>query len=263
VKNWLSKRLIEELHSIKTDSLAGKEAMIAKLPALSLAPVVGLYYATFLAERVEFTDSYIEYEFSPVSLKLMRPRNVHKEFIKQIDTKFAEADLSEEPAALQMIIDENLINVVLGMFLKIDTMYSLRELLAVDPRLIMMRQLLTTTTVGMAITSFKQEYGEGRPIDLVLTSSHEFMTTGLGKVNPTGVSIDANGNYQGLMNVGAQIIVTNKEGKQVEARALYIQFQLKGKMFVADAQHDNRTLVIMPKSVNMPIFKVMNSQGDE
>ena len=34
-------------------------------------------------------------------------------------------------------------------------------------------------------------------------------------------------------------------------------------MFVADAQHDNRTLVIMPKSVNMPIFKVMNSQGDE
>lgn len=209
LESWISKRLIDVLHNIKTDSLAGKEAVISKLPALSLAPVVGLYYATFLAERVDFTDSYIEYEFSPVSLKLMKPKNLHKEFIKKIDTKFADSDNSEEPSALQLIVDENLINVVMGMFLKIDTMYSLRELLAADPRLVMMRQLMTTTTIGMAIPSFKEEYGEGKPIDLVLTSSHEFMTSGLGSVNPTGVSIDANGNFQGLVNIGAQIIVTN------------------------------------------------------
>ncbi len=50
-----------------------------------------------------------------------------------------------------MIVDENLINSVIGMFLKLDTTYSLRELLAIDPRLVVMRQLLTTTTIGMAI----------------------------------------------------------------------------------------------------------------
>ena len=54
------------------------------MPALSLAPAVGLYYAAFLAERVEFTDSYIEYEFSPVSLKLMKAKSIHPEFIKPI-----------------------------------------------------------------------------------------------------------------------------------------------------------------------------------
>jgi hypothetical protein len=37
------------------------------------------------------------------------------------------------------------------MFLKIDTTYSVRDLLALDPRLIMLRQLMTTTTIGMAI----------------------------------------------------------------------------------------------------------------
>jgi hypothetical protein len=235
LKNWLAKRLIDELHSIKASALSGKEDTISKLPALSLAPAVGLYYAAFLAEKVEFTDSYIEYEFSPVSLKLMKPKSIHPEFIKPIQTTFADSDSSEEPSALQMIIDENLINVVVGMFLKIDTTYSVRELLALDPRLVMMRQLMTTTTIGMAIPQFKEEYGEGRPIDIVLTPSHEFMTTGLGNVSPTGVSIDGNGNFQVLANVGAQIIVTNAEGEQEEARSLYIQFQLKGKMFIADA----------------------------
>ena len=193
----------------------------------------------------------------------MKPKSIHPEFIKPIQTTFAESESSDEPAALQMIVDENLINVVIGMFLKIDTTYSVRELLALDPRLAMMRQLMTTTTIGMAIPQFKEEYGEGRPIDIVLTPSHEFMTNGLGNVNPTGVSIDANGNFQMLANVGAQIIVTNSDGEQEEARSLFIQFQLKGKMFIADAQHDNRTLVVMPKSLQMPIFKVLNNQGEE
>ena len=224
VKNWLSKRLIDELHNIKAQALLGKEETIAKLPALSLAPAVGLYYAAFMAERVEFTDSYIEYEFSPISLKLMKPKSIHAEFIKPIETSFAPSESADEPSALQLIVDENLINVVIGMFLKIDTTYSVRELLALDPRLIVMRQLMTTTTIGMAIPQFKEEYGEGRPIDIVLTPSHEFMTEGLGSVNPTGVSVDANGNFQMLANVGAQIIVTNSEGQQEEARSLYVQF---------------------------------------
>jgi hypothetical protein len=78
----------------------GKEETIAKLPALSLAPAVGLYYAAFMAERVEFTDSYIEYEFSPISLKLMKPKSIHPEFIKPIETSFAPSESVDEPSAL-------------------------------------------------------------------------------------------------------------------------------------------------------------------
>ena len=44
---------------------------------------------------------------------------------------------------------------------------------------------------------------------------------------------------------------------------MYVQLALKGKMFVADAQHDNRTFVLLPKALVMPVFKVLNSQGDE
>jgi hypothetical protein len=34
-------------------------------------------------------------------------------------------------------------------------------------------------------------------------------------------------------------------------------------MFVADQQFDNRTLVILPKSLSMPVFKVKSPDGEE
>jgi hypothetical protein len=77
---------------------------------------------------------------------------------------------------------------MIGQFLKIEKNWSLRDLLNLDKRLAVMKQLLTTTTIGMAIPSFKEEYGENRPLNVVLTASHEFMTSGLGEdVTPTGL----------------------------------------------------------------------------
>jgi len=114
----------------------------------------------------------------------------------------------------------------------------------------------------MAVPQFKEQYGEGKPIDIMFDPSHTFMVDGLGSVNPTSVGIDGNGNFNVLFNLGAQIIVDPK-GKSELARSLYVQFQLKGKMFVADQKHDNRTLVVLPKSITMPIFKVKTPDGEE
>ena len=148
--------------------------------------------------------------------------------------------------------------------MKIEKNYSLRELLNIDPRLAVVKQMLTTTTIGLVVPSFKEQYGENRPLDVVLTTSHEFMTTGLGQeTTPTGLQIEGNGNFIVTANLGAQLIVENKQGVFEEARALYLTLQLRGKVFVADAQFDNRTLVILPKSISMPNFKVLNSEGEE
>ena len=254
--------MLEEIHNIKEEALGGNEQLVQKLPAISLAPVVGLYYASFMADRIEFTDSYIEYEFSPVSIGAIDADRLYDEFIKAIPTEFAPSEESEDPSALQMIVDENMINSVIGMFLKLETTYSLRQLLGIDPRLVVIRQLLTTTTIGMAIPQFKEQYGENKAIDIVFDPSHSFMVEGLGQANPTSVSIDANGNFNVLFNMGAQIIVDPK-GESELARSLFVQLQLKGKMFVADEKHDNRTLVIMPKSVTMPVFKVKTPDNEE
>ena len=85
----------------------------------------------------------------------------------------------------------------------------------------------------MAIPQFKEQFGENKPIDIVVDPSHSFMIEGLGQINPTSVNIDANGNFNILANLGAQIIIDPK-GDSDLARSLYVQFQLKGKIFVAD-----------------------------
>jgi|LauGreDrversion4_2_1035121.scaffolds.fasta_scaffold200720_2 hypothetical protein len=112
--------------------------------------------------------------------------------------------------------------------------------------------MLTTTTIGVTIPSFKEQYGENKPIDIVLDSTQAFIEEGLGAgTTPTSVSIDANGNFNIVGNIGFQIIVDPKGFSQL-GRSIYIQLSLKGKVFVADEKHDNRTLVFLPKSITMP-----------
>lgn len=88
------------------------------------------------------------------------------------------------------------------------------------------------------------------------------MDEGLEGITPTSVSIEANGNFVVTFNFGIQIIV-DPLGYPELGRSIYLSLQLKGKLFVADEKHDNRTLVFLPKSMSMPHFKVKNGQGDE
>ena len=89
VKKWVTSRLNEELHKIKVEGFAGKDTIIAKLPVLSLAPVIGLYFAAYGADKLKFTEDYVEYEFSPVSLRLVKANALYDEFIREIETDFA------------------------------------------------------------------------------------------------------------------------------------------------------------------------------
>lgn len=41
-----------------------------------------------------------------------------------------------------------------------------------------------------------------------------------------------------------------------------MQLALKGKMFIADEKHDNRTFVVIPKGVSLPTLKIMKG-GEE
>lgn len=66
------------------------------MPILSLAPIFGLYYATYGAEKVTFADTYVEYDFSPVSLHLVD--KLHNEFLKEIETQFVEDET--DPSAI-------------------------------------------------------------------------------------------------------------------------------------------------------------------
>lgn len=114
VKSWIKFKLHEALQNVRTEAFAGRDSIISKLPALSIAPLVGLYFAAFGADKMLFTDEFIEYEFSPVSLKLVKEANLHSEFLSQIETQFTPREEGEEESALQIIFDQNLVNGIIG-----------------------------------------------------------------------------------------------------------------------------------------------------
>jgi hypothetical protein len=53
-------------------------------------------------------------------------------------------------------------------------MYSVRDLMSKDPRFAMFKQFLSTSTIGLVLPAFKDDYGDAKAIDLVGTLSHDF-----------------------------------------------------------------------------------------
>ena len=67
--------------------------------------------------------------------------------------------------------------------------------------------MFTSTTVGLAIPSFKEEYGEDKKVDIVGSLSHEFFTDRITDAIPTGLTLDKNGVLKATLNAGAKLVL--------------------------------------------------------
>ena len=67
--------------------------------------------------------------------------------------------------------------------------------------------MFTSTTIGLAIPSFKEEYGEDKKVDIVGSMSHEFFTDRITDASPTGISLDKNGVLKFTVNAGAKLVL--------------------------------------------------------
>lgn len=141
-----------------------------------------------------------------------------------------------------------------------DTMYSLRKVFHKDPKFAVFRQLLTTTTLGMVLPSFKEDYGEGKPVDLIGTLSHDFLADSIEGIQFSGVTLDSKGMIKGTINAGAQIIIERNPGEWEDARQFYFTLQFKAKLYVNETG-GNKTLTVLPKGVEIQTFKIY--KGDE
>ena len=62
--------------------------------------MVGLYFAALGADKVQFNDQFIEYEFSPVSLKMVKQSALYEEFLRSIETEFIQPEEDEDQSAI-------------------------------------------------------------------------------------------------------------------------------------------------------------------
>ena len=120
--------------------------------------------------------------------------------LKEIQTDF-ETTKSWNETAVQLIIDENFFNAFISSFTTVDKMYSLREFMSEDTRLSLFKQLLTTTTLGLGLPSFKEDYGEGKH-RLGGHSVDDYISE-IPDAAKSGLQLDKNGNLKLSLNGGA------------------------------------------------------------
>lgn len=138
--------------------LSGSVAQVVRVPLSSAIPIFILYYTGMTATNVDFVGDYVEYGFNPVGLQLAK-ESVYNELS---DIKSGFEGEAKGKKALQVVLDENLINAFLKQFSSMETMYSLKEFVKADPRLHQLLPLMVSNSIGHAVPSFIEEYGEDK-----------------------------------------------------------------------------------------------------
>mmetsp|Transcript_47299 Transcript_47299/g.34587 ORF Transcript_47299/g.34587 Transcript_47299/m.34587 type:complete len:233 (+) Transcript_47299:690-1388(+) len=199
-----------------------------------------------VADDIAFTNDALDYFFVPFRSDA-KWQKIESQ-LKRIETEFL-VPPSTTPQAFSGIIDQNFLNCFLYQLTSNDKQYSLREMLSRDPKMALVKQMLTTTTVALLLPSFKEEYGEGKMIDMVGTVSDQFVADKIER--SSGVKLDENGNLKVQIDLGAQIIVEEEPGKWTPARDFYVTLTAKIKMIVnqtseTDEPAENETTKLPP-----------------
>jgi len=230
-----------------------------RIPVSLLLPMTALYYSAFGAEKMKLSDHFIEYGFSPATFKMLTARSLSQ--LKEIKTEFSGLTKEGQRYGVQGIIDENFVNSFLIGLSSVEKMYSLREKLDADPRAQIVKQLLTTTTLGLLLPNIKEEYGEGKMVDIIGTLSTSFVGDKIEEHKPAGISINEKGLMNAWISFGIQIIVEKTIGQWEDARTIVATVQAKIQNSITEPMPGNETLEMKLKSIDFPVLKVF--KGDE
>ena len=115
--------------NVINQTLNGDMQHMVKLPLTSILPAFALNFGAYAAEKILFPGNFVEFGVSPASLNLISKRVNDK--LKEVETSF---DNDTKNDAFQLIVDENFINTVFASFATVDKMYSVRDVMAKDPR---------------------------------------------------------------------------------------------------------------------------------
>jgi hypothetical protein len=127
---------VESLIRFEYDKLwEGDVKSLKTLPVESLMPVLMLKHLGSFANFMDVRKEHIEYGFDPDSTFGRKTPSARKQsMLKEVDSVFSVPVEGEDQAAIQLILDENLINTYLLEFAMIDTSMSLTHYLMMDPR---------------------------------------------------------------------------------------------------------------------------------
>lgn len=141
-------------------------------------------------------------------------------------------------------------------------MFSVRELSKRYPNARDMVKMMTTTTIGAVMPQFKEDYGEGKNLDIVLSPSHDLFLDGVKNAKPSGIYMDKNGNFKAQVNIPAQINLEKMPGMWEPIRNIYVTLVARGRISFNTTTPDDVIVNVTPKAVEIANLKVMKGEED-
>jgi len=119
---------IERCKTLKSEIQSAHTDIVKDFPMDTMVPFVSLFYAVQFADKVDFSNDYLQLNFSPDRFNYLKPKQ--QKLLKAIKGGFYnESNSKGEQALAQVIVDDNLFNAFASTIVSLDTSFSLREYL--------------------------------------------------------------------------------------------------------------------------------------
>jgi hypothetical protein len=76
--------LTSKVTAIKVEVLSGNSERLKKLPIMSLFPLVVLFYTSQASEKLDLSEKWVLYDFSPSSLAYLKESRRPKAAMKRV-----------------------------------------------------------------------------------------------------------------------------------------------------------------------------------
>lgn len=60
-----------------------------------------------------------------------------------------------------------------------------------------------------------------------------------------------------------QVVVQTEPGNWEDSRKIGMTLALKGKMFITDPENENKTLVVLPRSIDLTALKILKGDDEQ
>jgi hypothetical protein len=99
------------------------------------------------------------------------------------------------------------VNAFLLDFVLYEKAFSMRQLMKMDDKMRPFLEQLNTSTIGLMMPQFIEEFGDNKEIDFYLSLSHSLISKKIENAKVSGFQIDKNGNFRFQFNFSVTILV--------------------------------------------------------
>lgn len=214
---------VEVLSTLINLGLNGVNSQIADYAIENLA--LGNEHGDAKLSDIKFDTDYIEFGIDTSFEKS------NDDDFKFRETSSLTAQAGDKTKALELIVDENIINTGLYTIFKTNQGFSLRKALRIDDPTneygSMFDQVLTTTVLSQGWRQMGEEFGDDRKVDAECSFGKDIFDTLLNDIKPSQIRFLKGSKLDANIGFGCSVKIQNDEGVWENFRAFYIEFYLK------------------------------------